>query len=346
MKNNIRSLKKLSFAIVGVGYWGPNYARILSELPDTHLIWCCDKDINALSKMKQRYPGIRTTTEYKEVIADQAIDCMIIVTPAEYHYQITRDALNAGKDVLVEKPLSNNVLQAKKLVALAKKTKRILAVDHTYKFNAAIIKLKEYIDKGELGEIYYMYGLYNALGPIRKDVSAMWDLSPHFIYVSNYLLGKLPHHVSAIGRSFLMPGMEDVVFLNLEYDGGAICSLHSSWLDPVKVRQLVVVGSKKMAVFNDLSLDTKLSIYDKSAAVHTDPNFANLSIILRSGSTVIPTLEEKEPLKEVLIDFISAVFTRENPTGTVEEGYDVVRILSALQYSLEHTSKRVILTEK
>lgn len=345
MRDSIQNSKQLHFAIVGVGYWGPNYARILTELPHAHLQWCCDKDINTLTIMKQRYPRIKTTTNYADIINDPSVDCIIIVTPAYYHFEMTRKALMAGKDVLVEKPLSIDVKQARKLAQIAKKKGRIIAVDHTYIFNPAIVKLKEYIDSGQLGKIYYMYGNYNALGPIRKDVSVMWDISPHFIYIANYLLGKLPIAVLATGRSFLMPKMEDVVFLNMEYEDGVVCNLHSSWLDPVKVRQLVVVGSKKMALFNDLSLDAKLSIFDKSAEVQSDPNFANLSVFLRSGNTVIPKLEEKEPLKEVVIDFINAVIERKDPKGTVDEGYSVVRILTALQYSLEHKSKRVFLRE-
>lgn len=333
--------KKLNFALVGLGYWGPNYARILSDLDNVELLWCCDMNQDALSKMKRLYPTIKTTDRLKDILQDKIVDCVIVVTPAQTHYKIVKKALENNKHVLVEKPLTFTIRDAKDLVRFAKKKKRVLAVDHTFKSNSGIKKLKEIIDSGELGKIYYMYGLYNALGPIRKDVSAMWDLSPHFIYTANYLLNSKPTSVLARGRDLLIKGMDDVVFLTFEYENGVLFNLHSSWLDPLKVRELVVIGSKKMAVFNDVSADAKLQIYDKSASVDGDPNFAKLNVILRIGDMIVPKLENKEPLKEVVIDFIRSVNEGNKPFSSGEEGLETVMILSAAQKSLK-TKKEVL----
>lgn len=334
---------KLGFALIGVGYWGPNYARILSELDDAAFLWSCDKNKEALLKMQRLYPTIKITQKVSDILKDKKVDCVIVVTPAQSHYQIVKDALNANKHVLVEKPLTTSVLEAKDLVSLAKKQKRILAVDHTFKFNPGIRKLKELISRGELGKIYYMYGLYNALGPIRKDVSAMWDLSPHFIYTANYLLDSKPISVLGRGRDLIIAGMDDVVFLTFEYENGVLFNLHSSWLDPLKVRQLVIIGSKKMAVFDDVSSDAKLKIYDKSAEVSTDPNFAKLNVILRVGDMIVPKLENMEPLKEVVLDFVKSVSKNKKPFTSCEEGLDTVVALVAAQHSIENRGEVVLL---
>lgn len=327
--------KNLNFALVGVGYWGPNYARILAEMDDVNLIWCCDTNKEALQKMQRLYPAIKVTKLLVNILNDPIVDCVIVVTPAQVHYQTVKKSLQANKHVLVEKPLTTIAKDAEELIKLSKKHKRVLAVDHTFKLNPGIKKLKEIIDSGELGKIYYMYGLYNALGPIRKDVSAMWDLSPHFIYTANYLLDAKPISVLARGRDLLIKGMDDVVFLTFEYEDGVLFNLHSSWLDPLKVRQLVVIGSKKMAVFDDVSLDAKLQIYDKSATVDSDPNFARLNVILRVGDMVVPKLENKEPLKEVVIDFIKSIVENRKPFSPAEEGLETVLALAAAQKSLK-----------
>lgn len=333
--------KKLNFALIGVGYWGPNYARILSELDNSQLLWCCDTNKKSLKRMQKLYPTINITQNLKDILNDQEVDCVIIVTPAQTHYQIVKKVLTSGKHVLVEKPLTTSVKDAEELVMLSKQKKKILAIDHTFKFNSGIKKLKELIDSRELGRIYYMYGLYNALGPIRKDVSAMWDLSPHFIYTANFLLGAKPVSVLARGKDILIKGMDDVVFLTYEYEKGILFNLHSSWLDPLKVRQLVVIGSKKMAVFDDVSLDGKLKIYDKSAVIDGNPNFAKLNVILRVGDMVVPKLEEKEPLKEVVLDFIESIKRKKVPVGSPEEGLDTVIALVAAQKSLDNKGEIV-----
>lgn len=333
-------MKDISVAIIGLGYWGPNYAKILVSLDNINLKWCCDNNKAALSRFSKLYPNVQTSDDVKILLNDPSLDAVIIVTPAQNHFEIARKFLEKGTDVLVEKPLTYNLQQSKQLVKLAKFKKRILMVDHTFLFNSAVIKLKDLIDSKELGKIYYIYGNYNALGPIRKDVSAMWDL-PHFIYVVNYILGNSPIWVQAHGRDYLQKGMDDVVFLNFEYPNKILVNLNCSWIDPVKVRKLVIVGQKKMVVFDDMEPEEKIKIYDKGVEITTDPNFAELQLIVRNGDTLIPKLEIKEPLKEVVLEFKRSIQSGKNNFSNGTDGLKLVQILTCSQESLRKDGKRV-----
>lgn len=331
----------LNLAIVGLGYWGPNFARIINQqLDDVNLTWCCDINNVALSKFSRLYPNVRTTNNVNNLLSDENLNGVIIVTPAQDHFKTARKFLQGGKDILVEKPLTDNTKESKILVQLAKKRNRILMVDHTFIFNSAIKKVKELIDTDELGRIYYVYGNYNALGPIRRDVSSMWDL-PHFIYVVNFILDKTPLWVQAVGKDYLQKGMEDVVFLTFEYPKDILFHLNLSWIDPVKVRKLVIVGEKKMVVFDDIESEEKIKIYNKGVDVAEDPNFANLQLVVRHGDTLIPKLDSLEPLKEVTKKFIENIKSRKNDTSNEQDGLNLVRILTFAQTSLNRQGKRI-----
>jgi predicted dehydrogenase len=335
-------MKNINIGIVGVGYWGPNYSRVINDLENVNLTWCCDINKVALAKFSKYYPQVKTSDSLTPLLENKTLDAVIIVTPAQNHFDLTKKFLSAGKDVLVEKPLTSNLKDAEILVGLADKEKRILMVDHTFEFNSAIIRLKQLMDNDELGKIYYIYGNYNALGPIRRDVSALWDL-PHFVYVVNFLLGKKPVSVSATGKDYLQKGMEDVVFATFEYPEDILFNLNCSWIDPVKVRKLIVVGERKMALFDDMQPEEKLIIYDKGVELNSDPNFANLQLVLRYGDTTIPKLELKEPLKEVISTFIKAVSTRSLIKSDGMDGLNLVKALSAAQESLEKNGKKMLI---
>lgn len=330
----------LNVGIVGLGYWGPNYARIITQLDEVNLSWCCDTNNMALLKFSKLYPQVRTSNSIEDLLKDKELRGVIIVSPAQDHFKTTQKFLSFGKDILVEKPLTDNLSEAKILVNLAKKKKRILMVDHTFIFNSAIKKLKELIDTKELGKIYYIYGNYNALGPIRRDVSAMWDL-PHFIYVVNNILGTTPIWVQASGKDYLQKGTEDVVFLTFEYPGDILFNLNCSWIDPVKVRKLIVVGERKMVVFDDMEPEEKIRIFNKGVDILDDPNFANLQLLVRHGDTLIPKLEPSEPLVEVTKKFIENIKTRRNNISNDEDGLNLVKILHYCQISLNKKGERI-----
>lgn len=332
----------INIGIVGLGYWGPNYARVVNELDGINLTWCCDINNTALSKFSKLYPSVKTTNNIQDLLKDESLDAVIIVTPAQQHYKIAKQCLEANKHILVEKPLSYKLSHAEDLVKLSKKKNRVLMVDHTFIFNPAVAKLKSLIQNGELGEIYYIYGAYNALGPIRRDVSAMWDL-PHFIYVVNYLLEQSPLTVSAFGQNYLFHGTEDVVFMTFDYSGNIMFNLHCSWIDPVKIRKLTIVGNKKMVIFSDVEPEEKIRIYDKGIDINGDPNFANLQTVLRNGDIIIPKIENKEPLKEVILSFIESIKTRNIPMSDGKDGLNLVKILTAAQYSLKHKGQKVLI---
>lgn len=328
--------RSVKVAIIGVGYWGPNYARLCFEVEEADLVWFADVNRQALSKVHLRYPGVKTTVDYKQVLNDPEVEAVVVVTPAQTHFEIVKDALESNKHVLVEKPLTADLSEAEKIKKLVKKSGKVLVVDHIFKFNPAVIELRKLIKSGKLGKIYYLNSFYTALGPIRKDVDAMWDLAPHWVYTISYLLGSQPVSVRAEGGEFLKKGMNDVVFIYLKYPQKVLASIHASWLYPQKVRSMAVVGSKKMAFLDDASPDAKLIIYDKGAEYNSkDPNFADLQVIFRDGDVVIPKIERKEPLKEGFLHFLDCLSNNKKPIADVQDGLEVVKILAAAEDCLK-----------
>lgn len=322
-----------SIGIVGVGYWGPNYARILSTIDSVNFSWCADLNAQALSRMKKTYPTVKTTTSITDLLRDDSLDAVIIVTPAQTHFDLVKQFLLAGKDVLVEKPITTTASQGDELVALAKKHKRILMVDHTFVFNRSVQTLKTAIEEGKLGKLLYAHGQYNALGPIRYDVSAMWDL-PHFIYVAQYLFGAQAKRVSAVGKSYFQKDKEDVVFLTMEFPNKILFNLSCSWIDPVKVRKLTLVGDQKMAAVDDM-MSEKLTFFDKGVQTQTDPNFAKLQLVVRNGDVTTPYIPPNEPLRDAVGCFLTALETRKLEQSTAVDGVNLVRVLEAAQESLK-----------
>ncbi len=337
--------KEVNLAIIGLGYWGPNFARLCFEAENINLMYCCDINKKSLQKIKKQFPSVIAVNDYREILKDKRVDGVIVVTPPETHWKICRNILLAGKDVLVEKPLTLKTKDALDLVKISKKKKRILMVDHIYKYNSAITKLADIIKKNKLGEIFYLAASYTALGPVRNDVNALLDLAPHHFYTLNYILKKNPVWISAVGESYLKEGNSDVAFITIAYPGNILAKVHVSWLYPFKVRDIVVIGKEKMAMFDDMSSGEKLKIYDKSAFFDsTHPEYpAILKIIYREGDIVAPRLEPKEPLKEVLLQFKKSILTRRKPISSGEDGALVVKMLVAAQKSLKKEGKRIFL---
>ena len=332
----------IRIALVGYGHWGQNYLRNLQFIEGVEIDQVCDPNPQALQKVHQGFPHLQTTSDFSSVIDNTQVDAVIIASPAHTHYELTRKSLEAGKHTLVEKPLTLHVDEAKELVSLSQRAKRILMVGHTFLYNPAVRKMKEYVDRGILGKIYYLQAARTHLGIIRNDVSAVWDLAPHDISIFSYLLGKLPLRVSAIGMCHLNPKLEDVAFLNFFYEGGILGNIHISWVDSNKLRQVAVIGSKARIVFDDLNSLERLRIFEKGVSIDKPyTNFGEFQLLLRDGDILSPKVEAEEPLRNVCLEFIECIRTGKKPLTDGVNGLQVVRAMYAAQDSIHRKGEPV-----
>jgi len=321
---------KMRLAVVGLGYWGPNLLRNFFEQDNVKIIYACDKDKRRLLEVGKKYPGVNLTSSFGKVIADRRVDAVIIATASDSHFVLAAKALKAKKHVFVEKPMALKATDAEELVKLAKANKRIIMVGHTYEYHPAILRLKEVIEKGSLGKIFYAYSTRVNLGKIREETNALWNLAPHDFSILRFLFGQNPESVSAYGRAFLQKRQEDVVWVNLKYKNMA-AQIHVSWLDPNKKRELVVVGSKKMAVFDDMGGEGKLKIYEKR--FEKEPK----SFVFRPnyGDVHLLSIANQEPLTNECAHFVECLEKKSRPRSDGLSGLEVVRALEAAQTSLE-----------
>ena len=332
----------VKLAVVGVGGWGKNLARNYFQLNrECTLKSICDTDSKRLEQMRSQLPGVGTTTRFDDLLEDAELDAVVIATPAPTHHALARAALLAGKDVYVEKPLVLEVAHGEELIETAQRNNRILMVGHLLEYHPVVNRLRQMIIDGELGEIYYIYNQRVNLGTVRGDENAMWNFAPHDVSSILYLLGREPTDVSARGQSYLQEGIEDVVFMTMNFGGKSMAHIHVSWLDPHKIRKITVVGSKKMAVFDDGEGQEKLRIYDKGAAQNADYNTYAEYITLRFGDVVIPYVKLTEPLAIECRHFIEAVRTRKSPLSDGADGLRVVKVLDAAQQSLRQNGMPV-----
>lgn len=318
-------------AIIGFGHWGPNYARILAgTLSGARLVACAEPSAGRLAAFESQYPSARAYADYHRMLRDGDVDAAIVATPTSTHREVAEECLRAGVHVLVEKPLASTVADAEAIVAAARESNRIVMVGHTFLFNPAVQAIKGYLDEGLLGDIRYLYFQRTGLGPIRQDVNALWDLAPHDISMLRFWLNSDPVDLVARGASYLKPGTEDVVFVTLTYPNQVLASVHVSWLDPVKVRHVTVVGDRKMVVFDDTHATEKLRIYDRGADYQPrEGGFAEFIAAVRDGDIVIPRLAPLEPLREELAHFVSCITSGATPMTSGEDGLAVVRVLEA-----------------
>lgn len=326
---------KINIAVVGSGYWGPNLIRNVASLPDAALHTVCDLNPKALATNAQRYPGVKTTPNLADVLADPDVHGIVLATPAHLHAEMGKQALEAGKHLMVEKPLALRAAEAWELVELAQANNLRLMVGHVFKFNPAVIALRDLVLKGELGRVLYLYSARLNLGIVRDDLNAMWNLAPHDFSIINYVVGKTPVKVSARGFKLLGRRLEDVAFVTLEYPGGEVAHVHVSWLDPGKVRRMTVVGESKMAVYDDVS-DERLRIYDRGVMPDKLPDgFGEFKLITRGGDITIPKLDTTEPLRAECAHFVHCIRTGETPISDGMDGYTVVQMLEAAQQSMD-----------
>ncbi|MCU0241091.1 MAG: Gfo/Idh/MocA family oxidoreductase [Vicinamibacteria bacterium] len=321
------SANTADIALIGCGYWGKNLARNLHQLGRLAVI--CDTQPEILESAPRNYPGVRVTRSYSEVLSDAAISAVVIAAPAEQHSSLARQALQAGKDAFVEKPLSLKVAEAEELVALAKQNARVLMVGHILEYHPAIIKLKELVASGELGEIHYIYSNRLNLGKVRKEENILWSFAPHDIAVIVLLMGGLPREVATHGESYLQHEIADVTMTTLAFESKKRAHILVSWLHPFKEQKLVVIGGRKMAVFDDVAKEGKLKLYDKGI------EFQNGEPVIRQTAETTLFFPEQEPLRLELVHFLDCVRKRETPRTDGENGLRVLRVLDACQRSLE-----------
>lgn len=325
----------VNVAQIGLGAWGRNLLRTFYNIPDAKLKLGCDVSAEQLSRIGGMFPGVKWTGEYSDLLSDPEINAIIIATPPADHFQLASKALEAGKDVFVEKPLALNMDDGKRLIDLAEKNDRVLMVGHIMEYHPASLKLKEYISSGKLGRIYYLYSSRINLGKVRDIENSLWSFAPHDISLIMFLLGKKPVSVTSTGASYLQKNIEDVSFLTLHFDDKTMAHIHVSWLDPHKERKLTVVGSKMMAVFDDTESAEKIRLYDKGVDTRLDYNTYGEYLSLRAGDILIPKVDSTEPLMAECLHFIECVKNRTTPVSDGRDGLRVLTVLSAAQESME-----------
>lgn len=328
----------VNVGVVGCGHWGPNHIRVFSQLTNSACLMAADPDDARLKAVKGQFPSVDVTRDYKAVLANPAIQAVCIAAPTRYHFQIARDALAAGKHVLCEKPLAMSGAECSDLKACAASAGRFLMVGHVFVFNAGIRWAKGYIDSGELGRIYYAHSERTNLGPFRYDVNALWDLAPHDVAIFDYLLGGAAVGASARGLKCLGNNLEDLSFATLDYPDGRMVNVHVSWADPRKVRQITIVGEKKMLVWDDLDPLGAVRVYDKSVERTSTyyESYGEFQLLSREGSITIPKINLAEPLKAQGQYFIDCIENNRPPLlADAEKAASVVRTLAAVQKSMD-----------
>lgn len=332
----------IRLGIVGCGYWGPNLVRDFYETEGVKVVTVADISEQKLKSISKRFYDVSVTQKASDVISDASIDAVVIATPAETHYKLAKESLTAGKHTFVEKPLTFDVQEAEELVELAGKAGKILMVGHTFEFNPAVEKIKEYITRKELGDVYYLTSRRLNLGKIREDINVLWNLAPHDVSIFMYVLDSIPTEVRSWGASFLQKDIEDMVIASFTFPGNVIATLQVSWLDPLKVRDMVVVGSKKMVVYDDVDNEGKIRVYDKGADRLVKPGeFGEYQFKLRAGDVLIPRLPMQEPLKRECEHFAYCIEHNKTPLTDGQNGLRVVKVLAAAQRSLKNGGKTV-----
>ncbi len=331
----------MNIAQIGVGYWGKNLLRVFSRLEGISLSVACDRETTLLRKLQADYPTVRFTNKAEEVFSDPSIDAVVISTSSETHAEFARKSLDADKHVFVEKPLALTVKDAESVVELTETKKKVVMVGHLLKYHPAFVRVKEMIDRGELGEIYYLYSTRVNLGIFRQNENALWSLAPHDISTALMFLKENPVTVSATGKCFLQKDIEDVAFVEIAFENGKMAHLHVSWLDPHKIRKVTVVGSQRMAVIDDMEPTEKVRIYDKGVSQAKEYVTYGEALTVRDGDISIPYVKMQEPLRLECAHFVECVEKGKRPFSDAVDGLNVVRILEAADRSLRNQGQPI-----
>jgi len=328
--------------VIGYGYWGPNIVRNLSGLENCELAAVCDKSPVALKRVTRAYPGVHATTDFTDVLKSPDIDAVAVVTPVWTHFELAKAALNHGKHVFVEKPFTSNSQQAEELIELAERKNLKIMVDHTFLFSGSVRKVKELVDKGTLGPLYYFDSTRVNLGLFQHDVSVVWDLAPHDLSIMDYIIGAKPEAVVATGGNHLN-GLVDMAFITVYFPGNLIAHINVNWLSPVKVRTTLIGGKDKMLVWNDLEPDEKIKVYDKGVDIASGQGVYDLLVSYRSGDVWAPRVDQTEALKLELGYFADCILKDQVPFNDGAAGLRVVRLLEAAEHSLKERGRTVCL---
>ncbi len=334
----------VNIAVAGCGYWGPNLVRNFASIEDCIVKKVCDLDPERLNHIRSIYPSVQITDSYQSLLADKDIDAIAIATPVRYHYEMANKSLAHGKHTFIEKPMASSAAQCQDLIKVAEENKLRLMVGHTFLYSTPIGKIKEIIDSGELGEILYINCRRLNLGLFQKDINATWDLAPHDISIILHIINQQPESVNCQGKAHINSEIEDITIITLNFSGSVLATIQSSWLDPKKVREITIVGDKKMLVYDDIEPNEKIKVYDKKVDVppHYD-TFAEFQYSYHYGDMHSPYLDLAEPLKIECKHFISCIQNNTKPLSGGKEGLRVVQILEAANKSLKNNGNRVMI---
>ncbi len=333
----------IGIGLVGYGYWGPNLARNFSRQPDCSLVAICDSDAKKAEQAALAYPGAEIVDDFEKLARNPGIDAVAIATPVSSHYPLAKLALEEGKDVLLEKPFTRTSNEARELIDIARKNGRIIAVDHTFLYTGAVRKMKELVDSGEIGDLIYIDSVRVNLGLFQQDVNVIYDLAPHDISIAQFLIGRDPVSVQAVGACHEDSDMEYLAYIHLEYEGGLQAHFHMNWLSPVKVRRTMIAGGNKMIVYDDMEPSEKVKVYDKGIDIRRGDSMSLYKIYVdyRTGDMVAPKIEQKEALALEAEHFLDCVRDRKTPLTDARQGLSVVRIIEAAQISIDNGGKKV-----
>ncbi len=328
-------MSKYVVAVVGAGYWGPNLIRNFAANALCKDLWVCEKDADRLEQIKSRFPQIKATQSFEEVLLSE-VDAVVLATPVGTHYPLAKKALESGKHVFVEKPLASSVAEAEELVALADEKKLTLMVGHTFEYSPPVRKISSLIEKGDLGDVFFVSSMRVNLGLHQKDVSVIWDLAPHDFSILFSWIGEEPKTITATGGTFVQDGIPDVAFITTKFESGIVAHIEVSWLAPSKLRRTTVVGSKKMVVYDDTESIEKVKVFDRGVQYKDPETFGEFQLSYRTGDILIPKLDQFEPLALEATEFLSSIQNGTAPLSDGRSGLRVVKALQAAQESLDN----------
>lgn len=330
----------MNIGIIGYGYWGPNLLRNFSETPGVNVLWCADSRPQRCELARKRYPSLATTARIEDVLTDSRVDAVAIATPVSTHYALAKLALEHGKHVLVEKPMTRTVAEGEELVELARRKGVLLMVDHTFIYTGAVKKTKALIESGELGNLYYFDSVRVNLGLFQHDIDVLWDLAPHALSILTHLIPQRPTHVTAVGSDHTGSGLVDVAYMTVHYADSFLAHFHVNWLSPVKVRQILIGGSRRMLVYDDMEPSEKLRLYDRGININTKEGIYSTLVDYRMGDMWAPKLDIREALAAECEHIAQCVHEQKTPQSDGQAGLSVVRLLEAASKSMAAHGQR------